>query len=85
MEKKLQFVFNLKTRLLSIISKMHLFGGIMEYEYMYSEDGNVYYMNCKYAGCVYTFIKFNTHIGTFRLYGDNEQFCGEINMKQFCM
>lgn len=63
---------------------MPMFGGnVMTYEYMYVEEGNVYYMNCIYKGQTYSYIKFELDSGIFSLYGENEQPCGTVSMKNF--
>ncbi len=63
---------------------MPMFGGnVMTYEYMYVEEGNVYYMNCIYKGQTYSYIKFELDSGIFSFYGENEQPCGTVSMKNF--
>lgn len=66
-------------------NKMKQFGGgVMEYDYMYSEDGNVYYMKCVYKGHAYSYIKFDTETGIFTLYGDDdEQIIGTVPLNKF--
>jgi hypothetical protein len=50
---------------------------------MYVEEGNVYYMNCIYKGQTYSYIKFELDSGIFSFYGENEQPCGTVSMKNF--